>query len=135
MMRQILGGSPDATEPNPDALEAFFSASEEMRPMFELLKADEDGAQGPGYWKTYVAEQFHRTTQPMEYTVEDFGTITAPTLILSGDRDEFCTPEDGVAAYRKLQHGELAIVPGEGHVITSQKIRLSIDFLQRHLGD
>lgn len=131
MMRQILGGSPDATDPNPDALEAFFSASPEMRPMFEVFKADEDGAQGPGYWKTYVAQQFPRTTEPMEYTVEDFSRIKAATLILAGDRDEFCTPEEGVAAYRKLQNGELAILPGVGHVITPQKVQLYLDFLQR----
>jgi pimeloyl-ACP methyl ester carboxylesterase len=132
MMRQILGGSPDATEPDPDALEAFFSTTPEMRPVFELLKADEDGAQGPGYWRTYVEQQFYRTTHPMEYSVDDFSRITAPTLIMAGDRDEYCTPEEGVAAYRTLQKGELAILPGIAHYIPPQKIQLYIDFLQRH---
>lgn len=134
MMRQILGGSPDATEPNPDAFEAMFSSSTETRPLFELFKADEDGAQGSGYWKTYIAGVFARTTQPMEYSVEDFARITAPTLILVGDRDEYCSPEEGVAAYRKLQNGELAILPGVGHFITPRKVQMYIDFLERHSG-
>jgi pimeloyl-ACP methyl ester carboxylesterase len=64
--------------------------------------------------------------------VEDFARITAPTLILAGDRDEFCTPEEGVAAYRKLQDGELALLPGVGHFIPPLKIQLYIDFVQRH---
>lgn len=134
MMRQILGGSPDANEPNPDAFEAMFSSSTELRPLLELLKADEDGAQGSGYWKTYIAEQFPRTTQPMEYSVEDFAGITAPTLILVGDRDAYCSIEEGVAAYRQLQNGELAVVPGLGHVLSPQKIQIYIEFLERHVG-
>jgi pimeloyl-ACP methyl ester carboxylesterase len=132
MLRQMMGGSPEATEPNPDAFEAMFTSSEEMRPMFELMKADQDSAGGAGYWKTYIASTFPRVSQPMEYTVEDFARITAPTLILAGDRDEFCTPEEGVAAYRKLQDGELALLPGVGHFIPPLKIQLYIDFVQRH---
>jgi pimeloyl-ACP methyl ester carboxylesterase len=73
-----------------------------------------------------------RTTQPPGYTFEDFGKITAPTLILVGDRDDFCTLDDGVTAYRQLTHGEIAVLPGTGHVITPAKIELALDFLGRH---
>jgi pimeloyl-ACP methyl ester carboxylesterase len=37
MMRQILGGRPEATEPDPDAAARGFESSEQMRPMFELM--------------------------------------------------------------------------------------------------
>jgi pimeloyl-ACP methyl ester carboxylesterase len=53
-------------------------------------------------------------------------------LILAGDRDQFCSPEEAVAAYRRLPAGELAIVPGTGHWISPQKVLLAVKFLRRH---
>jgi pimeloyl-ACP methyl ester carboxylesterase len=132
MMRQMLGGSPDATQADPDAAGRFFSESEQMRPMFELMKSDQDNGQGPGYWKTYLTLSFHRTTQPPGYTFDDLGKIAAPTLILTGDRDNFCSVEEGVEAYRKLQNGELAVLPGHGHYIPPAAIQATIEFLLRH---
>ena len=100
--------------------------------MFALMQADHEGAQGPGYLKTLLTTTFERWTQAPGYTFDDFSRITAPTLILGGDRDDHCSPEDGVAAYRKLQTGELAIVPGTGHWISPLKVQIAIDFLRRH---
>ena len=131
MMRQMLGGNPQAVDADPDAAAAFFSQSPEMTAMFELLKADQDSAQGEGYWKEYLRLAFHRTTEPPGYTFEDLRRITAPTLILVGDRDQFCTVEEGVTAYRALNQGDLAVLPDTGHVITPAKIESTIDFLER----
>jgi len=102
IMRQMLGGSPEATEADPDAAARSFSGSDEMRATFELLKADHDGAQGEGYWRTYLATVFDRTTRSPGYTFDDLRSVTAPTLILTGDRDHFCSVEEGVTAYRNL---------------------------------
>jgi pimeloyl-ACP methyl ester carboxylesterase len=55
MMRQHLGGGPDATRADPDVPARAFDSSEQMRAMFELVKADHDAAHGPGYWKTHFA--------------------------------------------------------------------------------
>jgi pimeloyl-ACP methyl ester carboxylesterase len=131
MLRQALGGSPDATEADPDAAARFFSQSPEMQGAFELMKADEDGGQGDGHWREYLRLVFHRTTQPPGYTVQDLGAITAPTLIVVGDRDEFCSVEDGVRAYRALNEGEFAVVPNTGHFITPALVELVVDFLER----
>ena len=133
MMRQMLGGSPTATQADPEAFARTFTENEQMRPMFELLKADEDGGQGDGHWAEYLRLAFPRTTEPPGYTFEDFAKITAPTLILVGDRDDFCTLDDGAAAYRQLASGELAVLPGTGHIITPAKIELTLDFFGRHL--
>jgi hypothetical protein len=38
-----------------------FDSSDQMRAMFELVKADHDDAQGAGYWKTHFAEAFDRS--------------------------------------------------------------------------
>ncbi len=133
MMRQMLGGSPTATQADPEACANMLSHSPQMSTMLELLKADEDGGQGEGHWAEYLRLAFHRTSQPPGYTFEDFAKITAPTLILVGDRDDYCTLDDGLSAYRQLADGEIAVVPGTGHVITPAKIELTLDFFDRHV--
>ena len=124
MMRQMLGGSPDATEADPDAAARFFAQSAEMQGAFELMKADEDSGQGKDHWKEYLRLVFHRMTRPPGYNMSDLHAITAPTLILVGDRDEFCSVEEGVRAYRALPQGELAVVPNTGHIITPPLVEL-----------
>ena len=131
MSRQMFGGSPDATEADPEAAARFFSQSAEMQAVFELMKADQDSGQGTGYWKEYLRLGFHLLTQPPGYTMRDLGAITAPTLILVGDRDEVCSVEDGVRAYRALPAGELAVVPGTSHIITPPLVELMAGFLDR----
>ena len=54
------------------------------------------------------------------------------TLILTGDRDPFCTVEAACTAYRTLQAGELGIVPDTGHDITAPIIDAMTAFLIRH---
>jgi 3-oxoadipate enol-lactonase len=132
MLRQNLGGSPEATHADPDALERAADSSEQMRVMLGMIKEDHDGAQGPGYWKTHFAEIFDRLTQSPGYVIEDLGKITASTLILTGDRDEFCSVEEGVAAYRMVQQGELAVLPNHGHFISQSVVQVIIEFLERH---
>jgi pimeloyl-ACP methyl ester carboxylesterase len=131
MMRQFLGGRPAATEPDPDAAARLFEASEQMRPMFELMREDQDAGQGDGHWRTYLRRSWDRTTQPPGYTYADFDRITVPTLILCGDRDDFCSAEQAVAAYRQLSDGELAILPGHGHYIPPTAIGTTIEFFER----
>jgi pimeloyl-ACP methyl ester carboxylesterase len=133
MMRQILGGSPDATEPDPDAAARGFEASEEMRAMFELMKRDQDDGQGEGHWREYLRLSWDRCTQPPGYTSADLARVNAPTLILTGDRDDFCTIEAAVSAYRQLADGELAILPGHGHYIPPAAVQATVEFLTRRL--
>jgi pimeloyl-ACP methyl ester carboxylesterase len=131
MMRQILGGSPDATEPDPDTAARLFEASEQMRPMFELMKRDQDAGQGDGHWHTYLRQSWDRTTQPPGYTYADLARINVPTVILCGDHDDFCSVEQAVAAYRQLPDGELAVLPGHGHYIPTGAIQTTIEFFER----
>ena len=104
-----------------------------MRAVFELMKSDQDGGQGAGYWKTYLSRSFERITKSPGYTFEDLRRITVPTLILTGDRDQFCSVEEGVTAYRMLQDGELAVLPDTGHLITPAVIETTIEFFERQL--
>ena len=56
--------------------------------------------------------------------------ITAPTLILVGDRDPFCSLDEGVAAYRALQDGELAVLPNTALGINPAAVQATIQFFQ-----
>lgn len=127
MTRQMLGGSADAAQADP---ELSASHSEGLRAMFELMKSDHDSAQGAGHWKTVVAQTYDRITQPHGYTFDDSRAITVPTLILIGDRDPFCTVEEGTALYRALRAGELAVLPDTGHLITPAAVQTIIDFFE-----
>jgi len=64
--------------------------------------------------------------------VEDFAAITVPALILTGDRDMFCSVEAACAAYRAVAAGELGIVPNSGHEISAAAVDLMTDFLLRY---
>ena len=74
---------------------------------------------------------FERTTRSPGYTFEDLGRIEARTLILTGDRDHFCSVEEGAVAYRALARGELAVLPDTGHLITGEGVRATLEFLRR----
>jgi pimeloyl-ACP methyl ester carboxylesterase len=132
MMRHAMGGSPRATRADFGAIEKFFGASDEMHAAFSLMKADQDGGQGPGHWKTYLSLAFDRITQPPGYTFDDLGKITVPTLVLVGDRDDFCSVEEAATTYRKLPNGTLAVLPNVGHFISPSAVRETIEFLRRH---
>jgi pimeloyl-ACP methyl ester carboxylesterase len=131
IMRQTLGGSPDATKANPDLAAVQFEASDEMRAMFELMKRDQDEGQGEGHWRDYLLLAWERVMNSTGYTYSDLARVTAPTLILSGDRDEFCPVEQAVAAYRHLPDGELAILPGHGHYIPPSAVEATVEFIHR----
>jgi pimeloyl-ACP methyl ester carboxylesterase len=133
MCRQMLGGSPEATAADPDAAARFFGQSDEMRAVFELMKSDQDSGRGPGYWKTYLARSFERITRSPGYTFEDLRPITVPTLILTGDRDQFCSVEAGAIAYRMHPDGELAVLLDTAHLITSRVVETTIEFFERRL--
>jgi pimeloyl-ACP methyl ester carboxylesterase len=128
MTRQMLGGSAGATQADP---EVSASRSPELLAMFELMKADHDRAQGAGHWKTVIARTFDRVTEPHGYTVENLKAVTVPALILTGDRDPFCTIGEGAAAYRALPAGAFAVLPDTGHLITPAAVRATIEFFER----
>lgn len=133
MGRALFGGSPEATEADPDAAERALGSMPPMAAMLSLMKADYDSAQGEGHWRDYIRIFFDRATRSPGYTLDDYRSITAPTLILTGDRDHFCSIEEGTVAYRNLPSGELAVLPDTDHAITPSVIDTTVDFLLRHV--
>jgi pimeloyl-ACP methyl ester carboxylesterase len=130
MCRKIFGGRPDATKADPSAFEQFAAA--QLGDFYRRLTADHVVAQGPGGWKSLVASIFGAVTTPGPYGFEDLRKITAPTLVLGGDRDFCCSVEEAVTAFRMLAKGELAILPNVDHTVPDEAIEASIAFLRRH---
>jgi pimeloyl-ACP methyl ester carboxylesterase len=95
------------------------------------MKADYDDGQGLGHWRTYIGQFFDRSAAPAAYGVGDLAAITAPTLIVTGDRDMFCSVELACTVYRTIAGSELSIVPNTGHEITPAVIDAMVDFLLR----
>jgi pimeloyl-ACP methyl ester carboxylesterase len=79
-----------------------------------------------------MAKRGRPRTHSLRRILDDFAKIVAPTLILVGDRDEFCSVEEGVSTYRALPRGELGVIPGIEHAITPLVCTVALDFLRRH---
>lgn len=126
-LRRRMGGSPDATAANPE----YFAGKSAGQEWFGRFVRDLDAAQGDGAWRSLLRDVFPMWTEPMAYTHADWAAIAVPTLIVVGDHDYYCTPEDGVAAYRALPHGELCILPGLDHTISPLVRQVALDFLRR----
>jgi pimeloyl-ACP methyl ester carboxylesterase len=59
---------------------------------------------------------FHADHDDMSFTAETLSTVSARTLIVHGDRDEFFPVDIPVTIYGAIPDAELWIVPGGGHV-------------------
>jgi pimeloyl-ACP methyl ester carboxylesterase len=70
---------------------------------------------GPDAWSSILDRVRPMWTTPFEYGPEALARITAPALVLLGDRDEVLPIEEAAALYRRLPAGELAVVPGADH--------------------
>jgi pimeloyl-ACP methyl ester carboxylesterase len=64
--------------------------------------------------------------------------VTAPTLVVVGDRDEFQPVREAAELYRHLPNAELAVFAGTNHFATvgdrAELLAVTIlDFLRRHV--
>lgn len=131
-IRMMFGGGPDATEADPAAAERTLAEIPPMAANFATMQADYDDAQGDGYWCTYLGQFFDCHVAPFGHITDDLASLAIPTLILTGDRDMFCSVEAACVAYRTLEAGELGIVANTGHDITGAVIDVMVGFLRAH---
>jgi pimeloyl-ACP methyl ester carboxylesterase len=132
LTRQMLGGTPTASRVDFAAIDRLAAQVPELRTLVDLMRDEHDAAQGDGHWRTVMQLTYDRISRPHGYTAADLAPLTAPTLVLVGDRDPFCPVEDGARLYRTLPAGELAVLPAAGHAIDQAAVSTTIDFLQRH---
>src|SRR5215212_11442174 len=90
----------------------------------------------PGYW-----QQLMRQMQPLwpvqpDLTLDQLSEITAPALLIAGERDGFGHIDQQVAMRRAIPHAELCILPAAGHDVLNDQPELfrlaAIDFLHRN---
>lgn len=70
---------------------------------------------GPDAWQTLLCQISTLWWTPLAYTEQELQQITAPTLIMVGDRDEFMPAEEAAETYRFIPQAELAILPHTTH--------------------
>ena len=113
---------------NPEQLEQV------MPQLVELLRILH--SQGPDHWKTLLAQLSYEMLEPTLPSHDDLKTITTPTLIIWGDRDQLLPVEDAIELYRLLPSAELAILPNTDHSLSRTRVEqfanFAKDFLLRH---
>jgi pimeloyl-ACP methyl ester carboxylesterase len=124
MNRTWLGGDPKATRAA--SVQPGLPAG-----MAQKVATDFEPTQGTDYLKAYFEQLFALWTVPMAYTTSDLAKITAPTLLLVGDRETGLPVEEVVTAFRTLPRGELGVIPNADHGITPLACTLALDFLLR----
>lgn len=84
-------------------------------------------------WSALAPQIWELWTRPIELAPEHLARVTAPTLLLTGDRDPFVSLEQTVELLRLLQAGELAVIPGAGHSYDERFTAVAAEFLSRHV--
>jgi pimeloyl-ACP methyl ester carboxylesterase len=96
-------------------------------------------AQGPDHWRSVIEAHatlgFHAHAEDFP-VAEELRGISAPVLIVQGDRDWAHSVEDALALYRLLPDAELCALPQTGHFPPSERPEwfnaIALDFLARH---
>ena len=66
-------------------------------------------------------------------TIEDYKTITTPSLLLLGDRDKMVTLDETVAVYKNLSAGQLGIIPATPHPFELANAQLLAGYINRFI--
>ena len=69
---------------------------------------------GAAYWPVVLARLKLMWAAEPSFTNEELQSITAPTLLVFGDRD-IVTPEHAVEMFRAIPGAQLCVVPNAGH--------------------
>jgi pimeloyl-ACP methyl ester carboxylesterase len=68
----------------------------------------------------------------MEYTFADYPRISTPVLMMFGDRDPDVRMAEAYEVFQQLPRGELGVIPGLQHELSSVGCAMMLDYLQRH---
>jgi pimeloyl-ACP methyl ester carboxylesterase len=90
-------------------------------------------ASSDALWLRFLRQIAQLWLRPPVYSNEELVTITDPTLIITGDRDEVADLDQAAHLYHAIPNAELAIVPGASHGAAGRDIYLELvlDFLDR----
>jgi len=122
----VVAGIATAREPRASVVRRLMDPARIERddPAWAADLAGLDAIQGPGAWRalvTAVAEDV--ATQRLLTPVEIHG-ITAPTLVMCGDRDPLVPIAQAAELARAVRDGRLFVAPGAGHDLTNDQPEL-----------
>jgi pimeloyl-ACP methyl ester carboxylesterase len=122
----VLGGA--VTRPTPRYLEMVRSMGftepgqidvdqfGQMYPEFlEMVKEAHSHVYGPDYWRTFMPQISELWLTVPTYTDGQLASITVPSLIITGDRDEGDSLNESLRLYQTLPQAELAVIPNADH--------------------
>lgn len=118
----------------------FAKAEKSFAGLLEIWQTDHAALGGSDYWRTLIHQISTMWWTPLDYTAQDFQQLTAPTLVLLGDRDETIPVEQAVEMYRLIPNAELAILPQSTHGgsvsgtsgVNPIFMNIVLDFFSRH---
>lgn len=84
-------------------------------------------------WEALAPQIWDLWMRPLDLAPERLGRVSAPTLILTGDRDPFALLEETVALLRLLPGAELAVIPGAAHAYDERFTAAALQFLESHM--
>ena len=92
---------------------SFGTMPQEVREMYR-----ECATRGEEQIRQLIAQfnAFYENFDDMNFTAQSLSTITARTLVVHGDRDNFFPVEIPVSIYRAIPNAALWIIPGGDHV-------------------
>lgn len=79
---------------------------------------------GKEYWKEMLEIVSRMWLNPKEFPEDKVKSISVPTLIILGDRDDFITVEENAQMFRLIPNSEFAVIPNSGHDVCSKKPEL-----------
>lgn len=87
---------------------------------------------GPGHFPAIFKKTISMWLSEPDISKDDLGKISAPTLVMAGDRDA-TTHEHTLELFRSLKTAQLCIIPGTTHFLLSEKPevanRMILEFL------
>jgi len=88
----------------------------------------------PQQWDQLIRELAEMYRAPVAVRQDEIKSIAVPALIMAGDRDDYTRLDHFIEIYHLLPKGQLAFIPGCGHVVLSCKpdlvIKIVSGFLQ-----
>jgi abhydrolase domain-containing protein 6 len=122
----VVAGITTAREPRASVVRRLMDPDriERDEPAWAADLAKLDEKQGPGGWRRLVrAVADDVATQPLLTPLEIRG-ITAPTLVMCGDRDPLVPVDQAASLARSVRDGRLFVAPRAGHDLMNEQPEL-----------
>ena len=115
--KMIVMGAGD--DPVKDSNPGYTYTAEDLMGQYpDYFKKRVDHMPEPDRWNESLA-MLSDLYNHSKVSKETFEKIRCPVMVMSGDADEYSSPERVLAAHQAIPNSQLSLIPGCGHVILS----------------